>query len=109
VVQKLTASLEVVDGVSSVLGRLRQHVRRRYEEWFPSVPAVPAPALAASGQVPTRPDLVFLVGGYEIDEEGKAFGGKISQIASASDFAPALHDYGFAVAGVAQYALNLLN
>jgi len=109
VVQELSASLEAVDGVSNVLSRLRDHVRARYQEWFPSVPAVPAPALAATGQVPTRPDLIFLVGGYEVDENGRALDGKIYEIASGLDFAPSLHDYGFAVAGVAQYALYLLN
>jgi predicted proteasome-type protease len=92
-----------------VLSRLRDHVRRRYEEWFPSVPAVPAPALAGAGQVPTRPDLTFLVSGYEVDENGKALDSKIYQIASTTDFAPNLHDYGFAVAGVAPYAWYLLN
>jgi len=109
VVQELSASLEAVDGVSNVLSRLRDHVRARYQQWFPSVPAMPAPALVATGQVPTRPDLIFLVGGYEVDENGRAFDGKIYQIASALDFAPSLHDYGFAVAGVAQYAFYLLN
>jgi len=109
VVQELSASLEAVDGVSNVLSRLRDHVRARYQQWFPSIPAVPPPALVATGQVPTRPDLIFLVGGYEVDENGRAFDGKIYQIASGLDFAPGLHDYGFAVAGVAQYALYLLN
>ncbi|MHB8449246.1 MAG: hypothetical protein ACYDAQ_02085 [Mycobacteriales bacterium] len=108
-IQELTASLGGVDGVTAVLGKLRNHVRNRYNEWFPSVAAVPPPALAQAGQVATRPDLVFLVAGYEVNQDGKASEGKIFQIASLTDFAPTLHDYGFAVAGVAQYALYLLN
>jgi 20S proteasome alpha/beta subunit len=48
----------------------------------------------------------FIVGGYESDDEGSA---RIYQLGSATDFAPMVHDYGFAVAGVAQYALYLLN
>jgi 20S proteasome alpha/beta subunit len=62
-----------------------------------------------TGQAPVRPDLAFLVGGYELGQEGGGGEPRIFQMGAANDFAPMLHDYGFAVAGVAQYALYLLN
>jgi hypothetical protein len=48
------------------------------------------------------------VAGYELQEGGEPLP-RIYQMGSATDFAPMVHDYGFGVAGVAQYALYLLN
>jgi 20S proteasome alpha/beta subunit len=50
-----------------------------------------------------------LVVGYDRDAESNWSVPKLYQLASQLDFAPMLSDYGFAVAGVAQYALYLLN
>ena len=91
-----------------MLNALRETARNSYEEWFPTVPAIPAPQLVMTGQAPARPDLAFIVAGYELHEEGGPVP-RIYQLGSATDFAPMVHDYGFAVAGVAQYALYLLN
>jgi 20S proteasome alpha/beta subunit len=104
--EKITA--EGIDGVTPVLNALRDTARDNYNEWFPSVPAIPAPQLVMTGQAPARPDLAFVVGGYEL-QEGADPQARIYQLGSATDFAPMIHDYGFAVAGVAQYALYLLN
>ena len=108
IVQEVAPQLSNDADVNTALQVLRDHVRRRYGEWFPRVAAVPAPTLAQTGQVPTRPDLIYLVAGFESDGDvpGET---KIFQIMSTNDFSPMLHDYGFAVAGVAQYALYLLN
>ena len=92
------------DGVSPVLDILRSTVREQYNNWFPTVPAIQPMALLQAGQVPVRPDLAFLVAGYEPDNTPRIFG-----LGSFFDFSPMLHDYGFAVQGVAQYALYLLN
>ena len=56
--QEASALLAKDDGINEVLDKLRNHVRQCYGEWFPSVAAIPA--RAASGQAPTRPDLVTL-------------------------------------------------
>ena len=96
------------DGVTPVMGVLRDVTRASYNEWFPSVEPVPPPMLAAQGQVPTRPELQFIVGGYEVGGGG-ANDARIYTMLSAVDFAPALHDYGFAVGGIPTYALYLLN
>jgi 20S proteasome alpha/beta subunit len=96
-----------LDGVTSVMNVVRDNARANYNNWFPTVPPMQAPALAMTGQVPTRPDLAFLIGGYEQTPDGWV--PRIYQLASATDFSPMLHDYGWAVSGVAQYALYLLN
>ena len=98
-----------MDGVTEVMNFLRDKARTRYQEWFPSVPAIQAPQLMATGQAPARPDLGFIVAGYEVDEEGKGTEAKMYQLQAVTDFSPMIHDYGFAVVGVAQYALYLLN
>jgi 20S proteasome alpha/beta subunit len=98
-----------IDGVTTVMNFLRDKTRTRYAEWFPSVPAIQAPQAAITGQAPTRPDLAFIVAGYELDGEGRGVEPKMYQLQAGTDFSPMLHNYGFAVAGVAQYALYLLN
>lgn len=96
---------EEVDGVSAVMNVLRDTARASYAEWFPSVPPMLPLPMIQSGQVAARPDLAFLVAGYESDN-GTA---RMYGLGSLTDFSPMLHDYGFAVQGVAQYALYLLN
>src|SRR3989304_2715264 len=93
-----------LDWASPVMEALRATSRKQYQEWSPSVPAIQAPQLAQTGQGAVRPDLAFIVSGYEEDGSPKIFG-----LGSFMDFSPALHQYGFAVQGVAQYALYLLN
>ncbi len=93
------------DGATPVMNALREHSRTSYNNWFPTVAAIPPAALAATGQVAVRPDLAFIVAGYETDNVTPRLYG----LMSAFDFSPMLHDYGFAVTGVAQYALYLLN
>ncbi len=93
-----------VDWASPVLEVLRNTVREQYSNWFPTVPPIQPVALLQTGQVAMRPDLAFLIGGYELDGTPRLFG-----LISMFDFSPMMHDYGFAVQGVAQYALYLLN
>jgi 20S proteasome alpha/beta subunit len=93
-----------IDGASQVPEVLRNIVREQYNNWFPTVPPIQPITLLQTGQVAMRPDLAFLIGGYELDSTPRLFG-----LGSIFDFSPMLHDYGFAVQGVAQYALYLLN
>jgi len=111
IVQEVANDLQqrALDGVTEVMNVLRDTTRRNYQEWFPSVPAIQAPQLAITGQAPVRPDLAFIVAGYELASEGEGNEPKMYQLQAGTDFSPMLHDYGFAVAGVAQYALYLLN
>jgi len=56
-----------------------------------------------------RPDISLLVAGYDVDQHGRPTEQRIYQLLSQIDFAPMLHNYGFGLVGVAQYALYLLN
>jgi 20S proteasome alpha/beta subunit len=94
-----------MDGATQVMQLVRQVARARYGEWFPHLqPAIPPgiPALA-------RPDLAFIIAGYDPDAAGQYTVPRLYQLISMLDFPPSLHDYGFALSGVAQYALYLLN
>ena len=92
------------DGVSQVLTKTRTLVRQRYGEWFPNF----AFQQNQEGN-PVRPDLALLIAGYDTAPAGKQPDQRMFQIISALDFAPMLHNYGFALVGVAQYGLYLLN
>ena len=59
--------------------------------------------------VPVRPDVSLLIAGFDVDQHGKHTEQRIFQLLSQLDFAPMLHNYGFGLVGVAQYALYLLN
>jgi 20S proteasome alpha/beta subunit len=109
-VQEARAAIDgaSIDGVTPVMEKLRETCRSKFDEWFPHVPAIQAPVLVATGQGPTRPNVAMVVGGYESTGEGVGEA-KLFHLGSFTDFAPMLSDYGFAVEGVAQYALYLLN
>jgi len=94
-----------LEGVTPVMNAAREILKRRYDEWFArfSLQAIP------SIPTPVRPTLVVIIGGYDLDNAGKPIIQKIYSLNCHLDFAPMLHDYGFALEGVAQYALYLLN
>ena len=98
------AAARNLDGATNVLELLRQTARTSYQDWFPSVPAMQPLPLVQAGQVASRPDLAFILGGYDSDGTPRLF-----SLISNFDFNPMLHEYGFAVQGVAPYALYLLN
>jgi len=99
--EKVTAA--GIDGVTPVMELIRQSACESYDKWFPTVPAVqPMPAIQ-KGEVATRPDLVLLVAGYDGDIP------RIYSLPSVFGFPPLLNSHGFAVQGVVQYALYLLN
>jgi 20S proteasome alpha/beta subunit len=93
------------DGVTSVLELVRTVARQRYDEWFAHLP----PALPPGMMGVARPDLAFMVAGYDPDAAGKFTQPRLYQALSPLHFPPMLHEYGFALSGVAQYALYLLN
>src|SRR5947209_786656 len=94
-----------VDGATNVMAVVRQVARARYAEWFPHLP----PALVPGMMGLARPDLALMVAGYDQDGSGPYNVPRLYQTVSALDFPPMLHEYGFALGGVAQYALYLLN
>jgi len=94
-----------LEGVTPIMNAAREILKRRYGEWFArfSLQAIP------NVPTPVRPTLVVIIGGYDLDNTGKPVIQKIYSLNCHLDFAPMLHDYGFALEGVAQYALYLLN
>jgi 20S proteasome alpha/beta subunit len=91
-----TASL----GITELTMALHRYARAQFGEWFERFSIKPAP----SDSRPARPDLNFMVAGFELNYEPKIY-----RMSSSLDFAPMLHNYGFGIDGVAQYALYLLN
>jgi len=77
----------------------------RFDNWFKGFLMMPR----QGSDKPVRPTLSLLVGGYEVNETGKPTEQKIYSMNCHNNFAPMLHDYGFGINGVAQYALYLLN
>lgn len=90
--------------VEQLVASLIDFARGKYQHWFPSIPPVAPPMMLQAGQMVGRPDVTILIAGY--DSQGES---AIYQLSSGLDWAPMLHNYGFAVAGVPQYALYLLN
>ncbi|HTR97398.1 MAG TPA: hypothetical protein VMH61_05805 [Candidatus Acidoferrales bacterium] len=94
-----------VEGTTPIMELAREVALARYREWFPNFSIQPIQGLLA----PQRPDLALMVAGYDVDGAGAIAEPRMFQLLSQMDFAPMLHNYGFALAGIAQYALYLLN
>jgi len=87
-------------GVTELTLALHEHARDRFREWFQLFAVKPS----ATDTRPQRPDLNFIVAGFELNHDPKIY-----RMSSSLDFAPMLHNYGFGVDGVAQYALYLIS
>lgn len=94
-----------VEGVTPVMSFLRKHLMKQYGDWFRGFLIRPV----ANSPAPPRPTLSVTVGGYEANSKGTPTVQKIYSLNCHNNFAPHLHDYGFSLSGVAQYALYLLN
>jgi len=94
-----------VEGATEVMNIAREILKKRFDEWFARFSLQPIQGIPA----PIRPTLIVIIGGYDLDNEKRPKVQKIYSLNCHLDFAPMLHDYGFALEGVAQYALYLLN
>lgn len=94
---------EGLDGVSDVMAAVRETACAFYDESFSTIPAMQPPQLAMTGQVAVRPELAMIVAGYDGATP------RMYQLASQFAFAAMLSNHGFALQGIAQYALYLLN
>jgi 20S proteasome alpha/beta subunit len=79
---------------------LHTYARAQFGEWFKQFSIKPS----AGDSRPSRPDLNFIVAGLDSNHASRIY-----RLSSSLEFAPMLHNYGFGVDGVAQYALYLLN
>jgi 20S proteasome alpha/beta subunit len=93
------------EGVTPIMEKTRLVLRQKYAEMFSGFAIQQLPGLT----IPVRPDVQLLLAGYDLDPSGKPTEQRIFQLLSQLDFAPMLHNYGFGLVGVAQYALYLLN
>lgn len=93
------------EGIDAVLASAHQLFRDKYNALFPSLPAMPLP------QAPTlqRPGLAVILAGYRLDNEGDPKEAMLYTMTSQLEFAPSLSNYGFAIIGIPQYAIYLLN
>lgn len=105
-IQEITAQLNdnPINSITPVMNKIREVVMRKYDEWFPGY----LPHAIQGNPRPVKPGLAITVGGYELENETPTVQ-KIYSLNSQNNFAPAYHDYGYALNGVAQYALYLLN
>jgi len=105
VMEEVLRTIQGTEGITAIMDATRNLVRARYGDWFASFALQPIPSVPA----PVRPDLGLILAGYDVDATGRPTDQRIFQLMSQADFAPMLHNYGFAIAGIAQYALYLLN
>lgn len=94
-----------VDGATAVMQRVRQLLINRYADYFPGFLIQPV----QGATTPIRPDLGVLIAGYDLTRNKRPSEIKLYSLQSFANFAPFLHDYGFALNGILQYALYLLN
>ena len=87
-------------GVTDLTMALRVYARDQFREWFDLF----SMKSTENDPRPARPELNFIVAGFDLNHDAKIY-----RMSSGLDFAPMLHNYGFGVDGVAQYALYLLN
>ncbi len=93
------------EGVTPVMELVRGILINKFNEWFAGFLIQPVQGVPA----PIRPDLLFIVAGYEVNANGTASDPKIYSLNCQLNFAPLLIDYGYALQGIPQYALYLLN
>jgi 20S proteasome alpha/beta subunit len=98
------AESEKIESVTKIMEKVREVSRKRFNDWFPTFPFLPIPG---QNSLFMRPQLQLTIAGYDV-ENGKIIP-RIYSMVSNFDFSPNLHDFGFALGGVAQYALYLLN
>jgi 20S proteasome alpha/beta subunit len=98
------AESENISDVTKVMEKVREVGRRKFGEWFPTFPFLPIPGQNSAFM---RPTLQLTIAGYDAEKENMV--PRMYSMVSNLDFSPNLHDFGFALGGVAQYALYLLN
>jgi len=98
------AESEKIENATKIMEKVREFSRNRFNEWFPGFPFLPIPGQNSAF---CRPQLQLTIAGYDVEKEIKI--PRMYSMISNFDFSPNLHDFGFALGGVAQYAVYLLN
>ncbi len=107
VVHRLQSQLsEPKAGIEEVLPKVSSSLASMFDQWFPFEKFQVQPL--EEGEA-TRPDVACIVAGFPTRGKPKEREAEIYSLLSPLNFAPLLHNYGFALSGVAQYALYLMN
>jgi 20S proteasome alpha/beta subunit len=93
-------------GVDDVVLRASSSLSAMFDRWFPDDKFQVQPLSMDSA---IRPDINAIIAGFPAVGGPDAAQPQIYSLISQLNFAPLLHNYGFALGGVAQYALYLLN
>lgn len=93
-------------GVDEVVLRASSSLSAMFDRWFPDDKFQVQPL---SPDAAIRPDINAIIAGFPAAAKPDAASPQIYSLISQLNFAPLLHNYGFALGGVAQYALYLLN
>ncbi len=91
--------------ISMLMEIFRHHIRTVYSSWFQGFAIQPVQGATQ----PTRPQVNFIVAGYDYDADGNANTPALYNLPCHYDFAPVRLDHGFVLDGVAQYGLYLFN
>lgn len=93
-------------GVDDVVLKASASLSAMFDRWFPDEKFQVQPLSPDSA---IRPDINAIIAGFPASTREEASSPQIYSLISQLNFAPLLHNYGFALGGVAQYALYLLN
>ncbi len=93
-------------GIEAVLPTVCASLTSMYDQWFPIEKFQVQPLTDDNA---TRPDLAFILAGFPSIGSEHSGEPEIYSLVGALNFAPLLHNYGFGLSGVCQYALYLLN
>ena len=93
-------------GVDDAVVRSAASLTAMFDRWFPDEKFQVQPLSPDSA---IRPDISCILCGFPAKGKSDADSPQIYSLISQLNFAPLLHNYGFALGGVAQYALYLLN
>jgi 20S proteasome alpha/beta subunit len=107
VVQRLQSQLTAPKaGIDEVLPKVSASMASMFDQWFPFEKFQVQPL--EQGEA-VRPDVACILAGFPTVGRPKEKEAEIYSLLSPLNFAPLLHNYGFALSGVAQYALYLMN
>ena len=101
--------LQVTDedaGIDELVPKVSSSLASMFDRWFPDDKFQIVPMHDES---PARPDIACILAGFPRKGGKNEKDAQIYSLISQLNFAPLLHNYGFSLSGVAQYALYLMN
>lgn len=93
-------------GVDDVVLKASASLSAMFDRWFPDEKFQVQPI---SMDAANRPDINAVIAGFPAKGKPDSSTPQIYSLISQLNFAPLLHNYGFALGGIGQYALYLMN